>query len=77
MHMILLAICIIVIIFIFYQIYNSLYLVLVGIDANFSIESIVIVVTFVCNLALGTGYSPMTPTIHIGTSILDIEEYAK
>lgn len=79
MHIILLAICVLVLRFVPYQIYNSLYPVLIGIGATFGIEGIMIVAPFVCNLALATGSSPMNPTTHVGASILDIdiEEYAK
>lgn len=79
MHIILLAICVPVLRFIPYQIYNSLYPILIGIGATFGISPVMVVAPFVCNLAFGTGSSPMNATTHVGSSLLeiDVEEYSK
>lgn len=79
MHIILLAICVIILRFVPYQLYNSLYPLLISVGASFGLSGFIIIAPFVTNLALGTGSSPMTPTTHIGTGLLeiDVEEYAK
>lgn len=79
MHIILLAICVIVIRFVPYQLYNSLYPLLISVGASFGLDGLIIIAPFVTNLAFATGSSPMTPTTHVGASLLDInvEEYCK
>lgn len=79
MHIILLALCVIVIRFIPYQIYNSLYPLLISVGASFGLSGIMIIAPFVPNLAFATGSSPLTPGTHVGTSLLgiDTDEYAK
>ncbi|MGG7056990.1 SLC13 family permease [Clostridium tertium] len=78
-HLIMLAICVIILRFVPYQIYNSLYPLLISIGSSFGLSGFIIIAPFVTNLALGTGSSPMTPTTHVGTGLLkiDIEEYSK
>ncbi|KAA8669675.1 SLC13 family permease [Clostridium sp. HV4-5-A1G] len=78
-HIILLAVCVVILRFVPYQLYNSLYPLLISIGASFGLSGFVIIAPFVTNLALATGSSPMTPTTHIGTGLLeiDVEEYSK
>lgn len=77
MHIILLAICVIIIRFIPYQLYNSFYPLLISVGASFGLTGVVIIAPFVTNLAFATGSSPMTPTTHVGVSLLgiDMEEF--
>lgn len=77
MHIILLALCVIIIRFIPYQLYNSFYPLLISVGASFGLTGVVIIAPFVTNLAFATGSSPMTPTTHVGVSLLgiDIEEF--
>jgi len=79
MHIILLAICVVVIRFVPYQLYNSLYPLLISVGASFGLSGFVIIAPFVTNIGLATGSSPMTPTTHVGTGLLkiDTEEYCK
>lgn len=79
MHIILLALCVIIIRFIPYQIYNSLYPLLISVGASFGLSGIVIIAPFVPNLGFATGSSPLTPGTHVGTSLLgiDVDEYSK
>ena len=78
-HIILLAIFVIILRFVPYQLYNALYPLLISIGASFGLSGFIIIAPFVTNLAFGTGSSPMTPTTHVGTGLLDIdvEEYSK
>lgn len=73
MHIILLALCVVIIRFIPYQLYNSFYPLLISVGASFGLTGIVIIAPFVTNLAFGTGSSPMTPTTHVGISLLGID----
>ncbi|MFT8349447.1 SLC13 family permease [Clostridium saccharoperbutylacetonicum] len=79
MHLILLAVCVIVIRFVPYQLYNSLYPLLISIGASFGLDGLIIIAPFVTNLAFATGSSALTPTTHVGASLLemDVEEYCK
>jgi len=79
MHIILLALCVVVIRFVPYQLYNSLYPLLISVGASFGLSGFIIIAPFVTNIALATGSSPMTPTTHVGTGLLEIdtEEYCK
>lgn len=77
LHIILLALCVIVIRFVPWQIYSSLYPILISIAATFGLPAVTVIAPFVPNLALATGSSPMSATTHVGTSMLkiDVEEY--
>lgn len=79
MHLILLAICVIIIRFIPYQLYTALYPVLVSVGASFGLSPVVVIAPFVTNLAFGTGSSSLTPTTLVGTTLLgiDVDEYVK
>ncbi len=79
MHLILLAICVIIIRFIPYQLYTALYPVLVSVGASFGLSPIVVIAPFVTNLAFGTGSSSLTPTTLVGTTLLeiDVDDYVK
>lgn len=79
MHIILLAICVVVIRFVPYQLYNSLYPILISVGATFGLDGIMVIAPFVTNLAFATGSSPLTPTTHVGGSLLkmNVEEYCK
>ncbi|HAQ40524.1 MAG TPA: citrate transporter [Clostridiales bacterium] len=79
MHLILLAICVIIIRFIPYQLYTALYPVLVSVGASFGLSPIVVIAPFVTNLAFGTGSSSLTPTTLVGTTLfeIDVDDYVK
>lgn len=79
MHIILIAICTIVIHYVPYQLYNSLYPILVSVGANFGLTGAQVIAPFVTNVAFGTGASALTPTTHVGTGLLnlDMDEYCK
>lgn len=79
MHIILLAICTIVIHYVPYQLYNSLYPIIVSVGANFGLTGAQVIAPYVTNVAFGTGSSTLTPTTHVGTGLLNIdtEEYCK
>lgn len=76
-HLILLVLCVVIIRFIPYQLYNSFYPLLISVGASFGLSGIVVIAPFVTNLAFATGSSPMTPTTHVGVSLLglDMDEY--
>lgn len=79
MHIILLAICTIVVHYVPYQLYNSLYPIVVSVGANFGLTGSQVIAPFVTNIALGTGSSTLTAATHVGTGLLNIdtEEYCK
>lgn len=77
MHIILLAVCVIIMRFVPYQMYNSFYPLLISVGASFGLSGAVIMAPFVTNLLFATGSSPMTSSVYVGTSLLgiDVEEY--
>lgn len=79
MHIILLAICTIVIHYVPYQLYNSLYPILVSVGGSFGLTGSQVIAPFVTNVAFATGSSALTPTTHVGTGLLNIDtdEYCK
>lgn len=71
--LVLLAICVPVIRFVPYQLYNAMYPLLISIGAQFGYSAIQIVAPFVCNIALATGVTPVNASIYVAGPLLDTE----
>lgn len=76
--LIILALVIIFVRFVPYMIINAMYPLMITMGAAFGYSSIAIIAPYVCNLALGTGISPLNPSTHVGCSLLeeDVIPYA-
>ncbi|MDF2677025.1 MAG: citN, partial [Bacillota bacterium] len=73
LHLILLAVLVIALRVVPYQIYNSLYPVLVSIAGQFGIAPAIVAAPFVTNLALGTSGTPLNTATFVGASLLEIK----
>ncbi len=59
-HIILLLLCVIIIYFIPFQIFNAMYPVFISSGAGFGIPAVTIIAPFACNLSLATSSTPTT-----------------
>lgn len=73
MYIIFLFLCVPIIYFVPYQIYNTMYPVFISVGAAFGIGSIAIIAPFVCNLALATSVTPMNSATYVGCSLCEVE----
>lgn len=72
-HIIFLLLCVPIIYFVPYQLYNALYPLFISIGASFGISPIAIIAPFVCNLALATSVTPMNSSTYVGATLCEIE----
>ncbi len=70
---VLLAVSVPVIRFVPYQLYNAMYPLLIFIGAQFGYTPIEIIAPYVCNLALGTGVTPVNASIYVAAPLLETE----
>lgn len=79
LHIILLLLCVIIIYFIPFQIFNALYPIFITIGAAFGIPAVAMIAPFVCNLSLATSATPTNSSTYVGCGLLDLEvpEYTK
>ena len=73
MYVIFLLLCVPIIHFIPYQVYNAMYPLFISVGAAFGIDSIAIIAPFVCNLALATSVTPMNSATYVGCTLCDID----
>lgn len=73
MHVIFLLLCVPIIHFIPYQVYNAMYPLFISVGAAFGIGSIAIIAPFVCNLALATSVTPLNSATYVGCTLCDID----
>ncbi|MBP2057122.1 CitMHS family citrate-Mg2+:H+ or citrate-Ca2+:H+ symporter [Lactobacillus colini] len=78
-YLIILSLAVIIVRFLPYQLFNSLYPIFVSVGKSFGLSSLDVIAPFVDNLALATGSSPLTPATIVGTSLLgiDLDNYVK
>lgn len=72
-HIIFLLLCVPIIYFVPYQLYNALYPLFISIGASFGLSPIAIIAPFVCNLALATSVTPMNSSTYVGATLCEIE----
>ncbi|MGT2906673.1 SLC13 family permease [Streptococcus dentiloxodontae] len=72
-HIIFLILCVPIIYFVPYQLYNALYPLFISIGATFGLSPIYIIAPFVCNLALATSVTPMNSSTYVGATLCEIE----
>ena len=68
-HIILLLLCVIIIYFIPFQIFNAMYPVFISIGAGFGIPAVTIIAPFVCNLSLATSSTPTNSSTYLGCAL--------
>lgn len=73
LSLILLALSVLVIRFLPYQLYNSLYPILISVEKVYGLTPTQVIAPYVTNLAFATGASPLTPATLVGTSLLDLD----
>lgn len=73
MYIIFLFLCVPIIYFVPYQIYNTMYPLFISVGASFGIGGIAIIAPFVCNLALATGVTPMNSSTYVGCALCEVE----
>lgn len=73
MYIIFLFLCVPIIYFVPYQIYNTMYPLFISVGASFGIGGIAIIAPFVCNLALATSVTPMNSATYAGCTLCDID----
>lgn len=73
MYIIFLFLCVPIIYFVPYQIYNTMYPLFISVGASFGIGGIAIIAPFVCNLALATSVTPMNSATYVGCTLCEVE----
>ncbi|MCD8330771.1 MAG: citrate:H+ symporter [Lachnospiraceae bacterium] len=73
MFVIFLLVAVPVIHFVPYQLYNTMYPLLISIGATFGMGSMAIIAPFVCNLGLATSVTPMNSATYVGCTLCEIE----
>ena len=73
MYVIFLFLCVPIIYFVPYQIYNTMYPLFITVGASFGIGGIAVIAPFVCNLALATSVTPMNSATYVGCTLCEIE----
>ena len=78
-HIILLLLCVVIIYFIPFQIFNAMYPVFISIGAGFGIPAVTIIAPFVCNLSLATSSTPTNSSTYLGCALTetDVQHYCK
>lgn len=76
MYIIFLFLCVPIIYFVPYQIYNTMYPLFISVGASFGIGGIAIIAPFVCNLALATSVTPMNSATYVGCTLCEVEPEA-
>lgn len=73
MFVIFLLLCVPIIHFVPYQVYNAMYPLFISVGASFGMGAISIIAPFVCNLGLATSVTPMNSSTYVGCTLCDIE----
>ena len=78
-HIILLLLCVIIIYFIPFQIFNAMYPVFISIGAGFGIPAVTIIAPFVCNPSLATSSTPTNSSTYLGCALTetDVQHFCK
>lgn len=72
-HIILLLLCVVIIYFIPFQIFNALYPVFISIGTGFGLAPVAIIAPFVCNLSLATSSTPTNSSTYMGCALTETE----
>ena len=76
---IMLLLCVIIIYFVPFQIFNALYPLFVSVGAGFGISPVAMIAPFVCNLSLATSSTPTNSSTYLGCALTEteVEPYCK
>lgn len=72
-HIVLLLLCVVIIYFVPFQIFNAMYPVFVSIGAGFGIPPVAMIAPFVCNLSLATSSTPTNSSTYLGCALTETE----
>lgn len=78
-HIIMLLLCVIIIYFVPFQIFNALYPLFVSVGAGFGISPVAMIAPFVCNLSLATSSTPTNSSTYLGCALTetDVPKFCK
>lgn len=72
-HIVMLLLCVVIIYFVPFQIFNALYPLFVSIGAGFGIAPVAMIAPFVCNLSLATSSTPTNSSTYLGCALTETE----
>lgn len=73
-HIIFLLLCVIIIRFVPFQVFNAMYPLFISIGASFGIPALYVIAPFLCNLALATSVTPFNSATYVGCNLLQIDD---
>lgn len=78
-HIIFVALCVILIRFMPYQVINAMYPVFIGMGASFGLPATAVIAPFICNLSFATSSTPFNSATFIGCNLLqiDVDDFVK
>jgi CitMHS family citrate-Mg2+:H+ or citrate-Ca2+:H+ symporter len=74
MHLIFLMLCVVVIRFVPFQVFNAMYPLFIAVGASFGIPALAIIAPFVCNLTFATSVTPFNSATYVGCNLLKIDD---
>lgn len=74
LHVIFLLLCVVIIRFVPYQVFNAMYPVFIAVGASFGISALAVIAPFLCNLTFATSVTPFNSATYIGCNLLKIED---
>ncbi len=74
MFIIFLLLCVPIIHFVPFQVYNTMYPLFISVGASFGMGAMSIIAPFVCNLGLATSVTPMNSATYIGCTLSEIDD---
>lgn len=73
-HIIFLLLCVVIIRFVPFQVFNAMYPLFISIGASFGIPALYVIAPFLCNLALATSVTPFNSATYVGCNLLQIDD---
>lgn len=73
-HVIFLLLCVVIIRFAPFQVFNAMYPLFISIDASFGIPALAVIAPFLCNLTLATSMTPFNSATYVGCNPLQIND---
>lgn len=74
MHLIFLVLCVVIIRFVPFQVFNAMYPLFIAVGASFGIPALTIIAPFVCLLAFATSVTPFNSATYVGCNLIQIED---
>jgi len=73
-HVIFLLLCVVIIRFVPFQVFNAMYPLFIAIGGGFGIPALAVIAPFVCNLAFATSVTPFNSATYVGCNLVQIED---